>query len=249
MSWQAADHVRRLRGVTAMEKAVLYSLADRHNVDDQGCWPRLALIADEASMSESSVKRNLKSLVGKGVIRISPRKRKDGSSTTNFYQFVGLDEAVGEGVTVNPRGARLNPHEPIIEQKKIRERYEQVFVKVPDVRRPLNSPDRYFAKFTGDVDFDPRNVAAVIKVAEAVRGERPERLQVPPLAFWPHLDRVGAFLRKENGKLNRDALYEAFDAAFVKVVGNKGGEGWDNILDGVAQAPEEFFTVYREVDQ
>ena len=249
MSWQASDHVRRLRGVAASEKAVLYALADRHNTDDKGCWPRLSLLAAEAGIGIRATQRTLRRLEAKGVIRVTARKRKDGSAQSNFYSFVNLDDE--PEVVSNVRGvvSPTTPHEPIIEPRRIRERYEQVFEKVPEAVPPVHAPDRYFAAFTGDLDFDPRNVAATIKVANAVRGERPERIQVPPLKFWPNLDRVGAFLRKENGKLNRNALSEAFDAAFVKVVGNKGGEGWDNILDGVAQAPEEFFTVYREVDQ
>ena len=102
MSWQASDHVRRLRNVTPTEKAVLYSLADRHNTNDGGCWPRVSLVAAEAGLSKRATQDNLHRLVEKGVIQVSRRTRKDGSNRSNFYAFVGLEV---EGADSAPHGA------------------------------------------------------------------------------------------------------------------------------------------------
>ncbi len=253
MSWRASAWAKEQNGMSTGEKLLLLLVADYYNDEIGSAWPSTERLAKEAGMSVRNTLRLLAKLEQKGVIRIS----RDSGRVNHYEMGLDFQEQVFEKTTrdkVSPVTKRVSTHDIAMSpehkepQKKIRERYEQVFEKVHNVRHPINSPERYFAKFQGNVEFDPRNVAAAIKVADSIRGERPEPLRVPPLKFWPNLDRVGAFLRKENGKLNRAALAEAFDGAFTKVVGNKGGEGWDNILDGVAQAPEEFLSVYREVD-
>lgn len=250
MSWQASEHVRKLTGISAVEKAVLWALADRHSLDNNGCWPSIRRLAADVGLSPRATQDNLYRLRDKGVIRVSQQKRADGSLTSNFYQFVGLDDpdVVSTPLTQILRGVTrpAASHESSIEPKaSSREIYDEVFRRYPEARSQIENPAAYFKKFDGSLDVDPANVAAVVIAADELRGHRPERIRIPAPSYWGNLDRVGAWLRKENGKLDRFALREAFDTAFSKVVGNKGGEGWDNILDGVAKAPEEFFTTYR----
>lgn len=78
MTWAFKQDVR------PTQKMVLLVLADHAN-DNGECWPSIATIARKASMSATSVKRNLADLEKTGLIRRERRKRSDGSWTSSRY--------------------------------------------------------------------------------------------------------------------------------------------------------------------
>ena len=84
-------------------KLVLMALADA--ADDKGaCWPSVATLAKQCSMSTRTVQRALQDLIGAGLLNRDLRRRSDGSTTSNLYQLnvAGddiLSAAPGVGVT------------------------------------------------------------------------------------------------------------------------------------------------------
>lgn len=65
-------------------KLVLMALADA--ADDQGvCWPSVSTLARKCSVSTRTVRRALRVLVDQGLLVAEPRRRPDGSSTSNRY--------------------------------------------------------------------------------------------------------------------------------------------------------------------
>lgn len=68
-------------------KAVLVSLADRHNKDTGRCDPSIARIAAETEFSERAVRKALSDLEEMGLIEREERRRADGSRRTYSYRF------------------------------------------------------------------------------------------------------------------------------------------------------------------
>ena len=67
-------------------KLVLMALADA--ADDQGvCWPSVSTLARKCSVSTHTVRRALRVLVDQGLLVAEPRRRPDGSSTSNRYRL------------------------------------------------------------------------------------------------------------------------------------------------------------------
>lgn len=219
MSWQASDYVRQLRGVTAIEKAVLYSLADRHNTTDGGCWPRVALIAEEAGLSVRRTHDNLKRLVDKGIIRIEERLREDGSQASNFYAFTALDPDERSGMTRrHPAGRSVRGGlterqtlEPIREPEREDDqeaKADQVINSCPenDYRQILEHYDllsgiystRYWKKFneplpiTSMPDFD-RAVRMILHL------EADKKQRLPGPSWLPKLEKVGKAIEGQRG--------------------------------------------------
>ena len=91
-------------------KLVLVALGE--SADDQGvCWPSVPTLARRCSLSVRTVQRILQDLEARGLIRIEPRYRADGSRTSNRYILL-LDK--GDPVSerpVVPDGA-LPPRRP-----------------------------------------------------------------------------------------------------------------------------------------
>ncbi len=69
-----------------VHKLVLVVLGD--GADDQGrCWPRISTVAKKVGVSPRTVQRVLHYLATRKMITIEPRKRGDGSSSSNLYQL------------------------------------------------------------------------------------------------------------------------------------------------------------------
>ncbi len=69
-----------------VHKLVLVVLGDA--ADDQGrCWPRISTVAKKVGVSTRTVQRVLHHLVNRKMITVEPRKRGDGSSSSNLYRL------------------------------------------------------------------------------------------------------------------------------------------------------------------
>lgn len=71
----------------APTKLVLLRLADRAG-ENECCWPAVSSIVKDTGLSESEVRRCLKSLEASGRIKSMARKRDDGSAKSNYYQIL-----------------------------------------------------------------------------------------------------------------------------------------------------------------
>ena len=72
--------------LTPVHKLVLVVLGDA--ADDQGlCWPRISTVAKKVGVSTRTVQRVLHHLVNRKMITVEPRKRGDGSSSSNLYRL------------------------------------------------------------------------------------------------------------------------------------------------------------------
>lgn len=98
MSWTASAYVRQLieapngQSITRSEKLILFVLADYHNTEKESAWPSVRSIARDAMFSARQTRTILRSCERKGIILIEPRKRSDGSATSNTYRFRQLLE-------------------------------------------------------------------------------------------------------------------------------------------------------------
>ena len=66
--------------------SVYMYLKDRSN-SAGSCWPGIKTIARDMKLSRSTVKRALADLEKAGYLRILPRYRENGSSTSNLYSI------------------------------------------------------------------------------------------------------------------------------------------------------------------
>ena len=58
----------------------------KNHANRQGtCWPDINTIAEELSLSHSTVKRAMDDLVKSGLVKKSSRWRENGSLTSNLY--------------------------------------------------------------------------------------------------------------------------------------------------------------------
>lgn len=73
------------KGLTSTEKFVLLKLADSAPKGSTECFPSIKTIATQCSMSVSTVKRAVASLVGKKIVQCTQRHRDNGSCSSNFY--------------------------------------------------------------------------------------------------------------------------------------------------------------------
>ena len=78
--------VRRSTDLTASEKLIARCLLDFVGNNASG-WPSVRRLVSESSLSESTVRRSLRSLRAKGYLNIEARTRRDGSSTSNLYMW------------------------------------------------------------------------------------------------------------------------------------------------------------------
>lgn len=83
-------------------KFVLVVLADA--ADDQGtCWPRISTVAEKVGVSTRTVQRAVQHLAKYKLISVEPRKRSDGSSSSNLYRL-----RLREGVNLSPPPDKLS---------------------------------------------------------------------------------------------------------------------------------------------
>lgn len=73
------------------EMAVLLAIADSADKDSGEAWPSQSTIARRARQTDRSVRNVLRRLVDGGWLSIEPRKRPNGSATSNLYT-VNLDK-------------------------------------------------------------------------------------------------------------------------------------------------------------
>lgn len=119
---------RRVGSPTA--KLVLVKLADQAN-DDGISWPSVKTICKHTELSERAVQEQIRKLEKMGLLRIVPRRREDGKSTSNVYQLLlalpevarvqeahppqevrgeGAGGAGGRVQEVHPEPLLVNPH-------------------------------------------------------------------------------------------------------------------------------------------
>ena len=91
------------------QKIILMALAD--HADDMGkCWPGLQGISEKCNLHISTIQRNIHKLEEDGFIKITERKRPNGSQTSNLYQLNlgGVANCDQEGSTgATPRTVTL----------------------------------------------------------------------------------------------------------------------------------------------
>lgn len=93
--------------LSSHDKLVLTILASY--ADQQGyCWPSVATLAADASVSERQVQYCLKALRDVGALEVIPRTKPDGSDASNGYWLLGYDKQGGVQV-VHRGGAQRAP--------------------------------------------------------------------------------------------------------------------------------------------
>ena len=104
--------------LTPTLKLVLMALADA--ADDQGiCWPSVSTLAKKCTVSKRTVQRSLRVFIGNGLLIAEPRRRRDGSSTSNRYRLLiaggdNLSPPRAAGDTPPGQGCRGDPDMPVI---------------------------------------------------------------------------------------------------------------------------------------
>jgi hypothetical protein len=87
MSVRATNHVRRLRGLSAVEKAVSFVVADHDNHRGSGANPSMATIAEESGIeNRETASRVMARLVAYKVIQ-APQPSKGRTPTTYFFNY------------------------------------------------------------------------------------------------------------------------------------------------------------------
>ncbi|MEJ8476426.1 helix-turn-helix domain-containing protein [Roseibium algae] len=142
MSLDATLWAWKVRGLSAKEKLILLSIADRAS-EDHTCWPSIRRLCDDCGMSRSSVIRAIASLCERGLLAKKDRF-DNGKQVSSIYHLVGvkdrhLDQSgpqlqgchpdTGRGVTLirgecHPDTGGVSPRhteptiEPLIEPRK-----------------------------------------------------------------------------------------------------------------------------------
>lgn len=74
-------------------KVVLMALADQAGWDTWQCWPSQALLAERCELGVRSVRRHLETLEAAGYIRRAPRRRANGSRSSDLVTLMGSQAA------------------------------------------------------------------------------------------------------------------------------------------------------------
>ena len=115
MSFQASEWVRHLNELPAPARAVMYLLASY--ADEAGtCYPGQERIAQETSLSESTVRRALRALEDGGYLRREERRTSGGYRTSDRYHLqVGFRPPQG----ATGQSDRVTVREPLEEQPDV----------------------------------------------------------------------------------------------------------------------------------
>jgi len=91
--------------VSGNRLVVMLALADMAN-DDGECYPGKPKLAIKLRLGERAVRAILDDLEKLGLIEITPRKRPDGSDTSNLYRICmgGVNQDSPGGESANTRG-------------------------------------------------------------------------------------------------------------------------------------------------
>jgi hypothetical protein len=94
-------------------KAVLVALAN-HADGDGVCYPGQVRLADMVGCSERALRRYLQALEGADLIERTPRRRRDGSRTSDQYQLRGYQPAnvAGSAEATGQTGRANRPNRP-----------------------------------------------------------------------------------------------------------------------------------------
>jgi hypothetical protein len=127
------------------QKMVLVALAD-HASDDGLCWPGIKTIAKKASMSESSIRRQLDQLIDAGFLHKEIRIRENGSQQSNAYYL-------NMGGCQNDRGglSTVTPLEPPLEIKKKKKEPKQA---IEDDFKLTPETVKWFAENRPDINIE-----------------------------------------------------------------------------------------------
>jgi hypothetical protein len=109
MSVQAMVWVFEFSKSKGLDKLVLLSLANRHNLERRGCWPSRSTIAVDCGVHDATVKRSLGNLENLGEVSIEERPRESGPHRSNFYRLPLVEKWLAEGRSQHPRGADSTP--------------------------------------------------------------------------------------------------------------------------------------------
>ncbi len=105
MSVRATNHVRSLRGLSPVEKAVAFVFADHDSHYGKGSFPGMQTVAEESGLNDrETASRVTKRLVAKGVI-VPDQMSKGGRGVTTVYRFpINCDSPITvlDGETVTP---------------------------------------------------------------------------------------------------------------------------------------------------
>lgn len=127
MSYSALGWAAGQRCKTSAEKLVLVQLAYHANQETGRCNPSVSLLAAEASLSDSTVKRALRGLVEQGLVEI--RSGREGFNTSNNYllRWFTMDQHVGSSRPIrsstmthtvgSPRPTNMSNTEQVKEQE------------------------------------------------------------------------------------------------------------------------------------
>jgi Helix-turn-helix domain len=88
-----------------LDKLVLLSLANRHNLERRACWPSRSTIATDCGVHDATVKRCLDNLVNLGEVSIEERPRESGPHQSNLYRLPLVEKWLAEGRSRHPGGA------------------------------------------------------------------------------------------------------------------------------------------------
>ncbi len=106
VSIQAVAWVLEQRITSPGAKLTLLALANHADHANHACWPSIATLARETSLSKRAVQRQIKALAEAGWIRIERQFRDDGSQTSNRYVL-----AQAQAADMSPRGEELSPRD------------------------------------------------------------------------------------------------------------------------------------------
>lgn len=109
MSVQAMVWVFEFSKSKGLDKLVLLSLANRHNLEKGACWPSRSKLAADCGVHDTTVKRCLRNLVALREVTIEERPDENGRHESNFYRLPPVEKWLTEGRSQLPRGAHSSP--------------------------------------------------------------------------------------------------------------------------------------------
>jgi hypothetical protein len=180
---------------TGRAKLVLMGIANHQG--DQGSWPSIATLARYANASESSVKRDLKTLVELGELKIELQAAPTNSQyKTNLYWVTlsgGSDDDV-RGFKLHTSGGSpvgtQNIIKPLKETNVIQSKTEQRFIQFWDAYPHRNGDNKKRAKQLFS-KLKTSEQESAIKGAELMANdpELPPKQFIPMAATWLNQER------------------------------------------------------------
>lgn len=117
MSWTASGWAKKVivcpngKKITRSEKFLLLIIADYFNDQMRAAWVSVATMADDALMTKRMARYVLRSLEKKGVILTTLGGNREGKSSTNRYEFPGLE--MGQPLSHGRHGRKASIGQPL----------------------------------------------------------------------------------------------------------------------------------------